>query len=295
MIRRSAIAASAALAATAALLLASCSSTSSTSDSSSGTTSIKGTTVTLATDASYPPCEYFEKDSKTMVGFEPDIWNAIAKKIGVKLKVENTDFDSLIPGVQSGRYDVAMECISDRAARQKQVTFLDFIYAETAIIVPAAYSGPITASDPLSICGQSMGGQTGFDTISLITDTINPACKAAGKDEVKILQYPKAADTYNALYSGRVDFIVLDTAAAAYLNKTAPVKLQYIENSKFEKLYLGAIFNKSDKAMQAAWEKGLKEIIADGTYDKILKDWDLSSLALEDPGVNLAVTRPIGS
>lgn len=275
-----------------ALALAGCSSAAP-SDSASPTSGVAGTTLTLATDANYPPCEYFESDSTTMVGFEPDIWNAVAKEIGVTLKVENTDFDSLIPGVQSGRYDLAMECISDRAEREKQVTFLDFIYAEVSVVTTVKYSGPINDTDPLSICGETMGAQTGFDTLSIIKDEINPACVKAGKKEVEIKEFPDAAATYNALYSNRVDFIVLDTAAAAYLNKSAPVELVIHHNEKLPQLYLGMIFANDNTELQQAWKGGLEAIIANGTYDEILKKWDISDLALKEPGINLATAKPI--
>lgn len=276
----------------AALLFAGCSSGSS-GTSSSPTSGVEGTTLTLATDANYPPCEYFEEGSTEMVGFEPDIWNAVAKEIGVTLKVENTDFDSLIPGVQSGRYDLAMECISDRAERQEQVTFLDFIYAEVSVITTASYSGPINDTDPLSICGETMGAQTGFDTLSIIKDEINPACVAAGKSEVVIKEFSDAAATYNALYSNRIDFVVQDTAAAAYLNKSAPVDLVIHHNEKLPKLYLGIIFAKDNTELQQAWKEGLEAIIANGTYAEILKKWDISDLALDEPGINLATSKPI--
>lgn len=286
--------------ATASLLITGCSTNtaaspaaSSSAPSSPAASSAAGKVVTLATDANYPPCESIEAGSETMVGFEPDIWNAIAAKLGITLKVENTDFDSLIPGVQSGRYDLAMECISDREAREKQVTFLDFIYAEISVVTTEKYAGPINDTDPLSVCGETMGAQTGFDTVDLIKNEINPECVASGKKEVEIKEFPDAPATYNALYAGRVDFVVQDTAAAALLNKTAPVKLVIHENSKLPKLYLGMIFNKDNTATIAEWQKGLEAIIADGTYAEILKKWDISSLALNEPGINLATTRPI--
>ena len=80
----------------------------------------KAGSLVIATDASYPPCEYFPKPGAAMVGFEPDLWNAMGALLGVKIKPVNTAFDGLIPGVQSGRYPVAMECISDSVAREKQ-------------------------------------------------------------------------------------------------------------------------------------------------------------------------------
>jgi polar amino acid transport system substrate-binding protein len=275
--------------------LAGCSSTGGdTAATSSGSASASATkTLTLATDAQYPPCESIDPKTKKMVGFEPDLWDAIAEKAGYKLKIENTGFDSLIPGVQSGRYDVAMECISDSLERQKQVSFVDFIYAKNSVITTADYKGAITASDPLSVCGETMGSQTGFDSINSINDVINPKCKDAGKAVVKIQTYPSASATYNALYSGRVDFIIQDTAAASILNESAPVKLTTYENTLLPEYYLGIVFNKDDTELQQEWLTALKAVIADGTYEKVLAKWKLSDIALMEPGINLAESKPL--
>lgn len=285
------------LALTAAVALAGCASGSSTPASSSSgaavSTSFEGKTVTLATDANYPPCQYFEEGSDKMVGYEVDLWDAIAAKLGVTLKVENTQFASLIPGVQSGRYDVAMECMSDSEEREKQVTFVNYIYDKTDVVTIQSYKGPITKGDDLSLCGQTMGAQTGFDTIDKVKQILNPACKAAGKADVTIQEYPDAAGTFNALTSGRVDFMILGTSSAAYLNKTAPTKINYESIDSFPQKYLGMAVAKDNTKLQKALLAGLDAIVADGTYTKILEKWGLESLALDKPGINLATTRPI--
>jgi polar amino acid transport system substrate-binding protein len=85
----------------------------------------KAGVITLATDAHYPPCEFFAEDNKTVIGFEPEIWNAVGDRLGVRIDVVSITFNGLIPGVESGRYALAMECISDSAEREQQVTFID--------------------------------------------------------------------------------------------------------------------------------------------------------------------------
>ena len=256
--------------------------------------SFAGTTLTLATDANYPPCQYFEEGSDVMVGYEVDLWDAIAEKLGVTLKVENTQFASLIPGVQSGRYDIAMECISDNEEREQEISFVNYIYDKTDVVTIESYDGPITEGDDLSLCGETMGAQTGFDTIDKVNEILNPACEEAGLDPVVISEYPNAADTYNALNSGRVDFMILGTSAAAYLNQTAPTPINYASIESFPQKYLGMVIAKDNTDLQDAMLAGLEAVIADGTYAEILDKWGMSSLALEEPGINLATTRPIG-
>lgn len=284
-----------AAAAATALALAGCSSSPGTSPSGSAGNEkpFEGKTLTLATDPNYPPCQYFEDGSDVMIGFEVDIWDAVAKVLGAKIEIESTQFASLIPGVQSGRYDLAMECITDSAERQKQVTFVNSIYDKTVAVTTESYTGPIKPGDDESLCGQTMSAQTGFDTIDKINDIINPLCKDAGLPEVKIQEYPTAADALNALYSKRADFMILGIATAAYMSANAPEKLVYNEVSSFPMKYQGAVFAIENTALQDAWLAGMKEIIADGSYEKILDKWGMSDLALLDAGINLATERPI--
>lgn len=290
-------AAVAGIALTAVLALSACSSAETAPSASAGTaevaTSFEGQTLTLATDANYPPCQYFEEGSDVMIGYEVDLWDAIAEKLGVTLTVENTQFASLIPGVQSGRYDIAMECISDNVEREEQVSFVNYIYDKTDVVTIESYDGPITEGDDLSLCGETMGAQTGFDTIDKVNDILNPACAEAGLDPVVIQEYPNAADTYNALNSGRVDFMILGTSAAAYLNQTAPTPINYASIESFPQKYLGMVIEKDNTELQEALLAGLEAVVADGTYLEILEKWGMESLALEEPGINLATTRPI--
>ncbi len=279
-----------------ALALAACSTEAapdSTSAAAEVESSFAGTTLTLATDANYPPCQYFEEGSDVMIGYEVDLWDAIAEKLGVTLEVENTQFASLIPGVQSGRYDIAMECISDNEEREQQVSFVNYIYDKTDVVTIESYDGPITEGDDLSLCGETMGAQTGFDTIDKVNEILNPACEEAGLDLVVIQEYPNAADTYNALNSGRVDFMILGTSAAAYLNQTAPTPINYASIESFPQKYLGMVIAQDNTDLQEALLAGLEAVIADGTYLEILEKWGMESLALTEPGINLATTRPI--
>jgi polar amino acid transport system substrate-binding protein len=265
------------------------------SDSSSAevASAFEGETLTLATDANYPPCQYFEEGSDVMIGYEVDLWDAIAEKLGVTLEVENTQFASLIPGVQSGRYDIAMECISDNVEREEQVSFVNYIYDRTDVVTIESYEGPITEGDDLSLCGETMGAQTGFDTIDKVNEILNPACADAGLEPVVIQEYPNAADTYNALNSGRVDFMILGTSAAAYLNQTAPTPINYASIDSFPQKYLGMVIEKDNTELQEALLAGVEAVVEDGTYASILEEWGMESLALEEPGINLATTRPI--
>jgi polar amino acid transport system substrate-binding protein len=253
----------------------------------------KSGTLVIATDASYPPCEYFPSPGAPMKGFDVDVWNAVAKKLGVTVKPVNTQFDGLIPGVQSGRYPVAMECISDSLERQKQVSFVDFMVDKVGVYTTQDNAAKVT-SDPLSLCGLTAAAQSGLDYVGMITDTLSPHCEKNGKPKIKLNQYPKQSDVLLALYSGRVDFVLADLPALAYLRQKAPKPVVLRTNRLLPTLYLGMVVKKENTQLQKALLAGTKAIMADGTFDKIFKKWDISALKLDGPpGINLAKSDPL--
>jgi polar amino acid transport system substrate-binding protein len=243
--------------------------------------------LTLATDAHHPPCESFADDNETMVGFEPDIWNAIGAKLGVKIAAVSIDFDGLIPGVQSGRYNLAMECMSDDTQREKQVTFIDYAYA-TAVVYELESTASAT-SDPLSLCGRRAGAQIGTDFVASL-EHVSQACVTHGKAPVVIQQFPSNATVLLALYAQRVDFMLNDLDAVSELKKNAPAPLK-VTDIGFPLFVIGAVVKTGDTQLANALLAALQELHTDGQYTAIMKKWDISSLALKAPGINLAATR----
>ncbi len=243
--------------------------------------------LTLATDAHHPPCESFAEDNRTMIGFEPDIWNAIGARLGVKIVPVSIDFDGLIPGVQSGRYNLAMECMSDDTQREKQVTFIDYAYA-TAVVYELASTASAT-SDPLSLCGRVAAAQIGTDFVASL-EHVSQSCIAHGKAPLSIRQFPSNAAVLLALYARRVDFMLNDLDAVSELKKNAPAPLK-VTDVGFPLFTVGAVVKTADTGLAHALLAALQELHADGGYAAIMKKWDITALTLKNPGINLASTR----
>jgi len=118
---------------------ASPSTTSSTTSTSSGSNSAvaalvpaalksKGT-LTVAADATYAPNEFIAPDGHTVIGMDADLMQAIATAMGLKIKIVNATFDSIIPGLASGKYDVGASSFTDTKEREKTVDFVDYLTA----------------------------------------------------------------------------------------------------------------------------------------------------------------------
>lgn len=246
--------------------------------------------IKLATEAKYPPFETFAEDGKTMVGFEVELWDEIAKRLGVKIDAVSVAFDSLIPGVQSGRWDIAMEAISDNLERQQVVSFVDYGYT-----TPAAYvlEGD-AATDIPGLCGRKGGAQSGTEYVDVIAHRIAPACTKDGKPEPSSAEYGSADAVLLALYSGRVDFVITDSASAKEIKANAPKPVRILTSEAFPRPMSGIAFRKSETDLGQALLAALEEVMADGTYEAIYKKWDVLPMRLEiKPGINLETGNPM--
>ncbi|ODN71066.1 ABC transporter substrate-binding protein [Methylobrevis pamukkalensis] len=249
--------------------------------------------LNLATDAHYPPCQWFLEDGKTMIGYEVDIWNALAQVLGVKLEAVSIDFAGLIPGVAGGRYDLAMECITDRTDREEQVTFVNHSLDYGNAFYYLTSTATITAGDALSLCGHKTAGQSGTDFVDKL-EALAKWCVDQGKETIEVGQYPTASGVLLALFSGRIDFALSEASAVEELKANNPVDVGTISNPLEVQNYLGIVTAKDNEPLQQALLGALKAIKANGTYDMIFEKWSLPHAALDEFGINMTTTKPRG-
>jgi polar amino acid transport system substrate-binding protein len=249
-------------------------------------------TIKLATDANYPPCQWYLEDGKTMVGYEVDIWDALAQKLGVTLEVSSIDFGGLLPGVIGGRYDVAMECITDRVEREEQVMFVNHSYDYGNAFFYLTSTEGIDASDVLSLCGLRTAGQTGTDFVDKL-EAFGRYCVEHGKATVEVSQYPTGAAVLLALFAGRIDFALTEASRVEEVRANNPVDLGTIMNPLEKQSYLGIVIAKENQQLADALLAALVAIQDNGAYDQIMDKWNLGHAKLKPPGINLTTTRPI--
>ena len=247
--------------------------------------------ITLATDAHYPTCEFFAEDGKTMLGFEPDLWNAIAQVLGVDIDASSIEFAGLIPGISGGRYDMAMECLTDRPEREKQVTFIDFSYSTGSAVYYLADNAGITKGDLLSLCGKKTAVQVG-NVIATAVGLLSDYCEKHGKPRVDMGEVPQAATVVLGVYAGRYDFVLTDAVAFDELQKNSPKPLATFFFPLRPKAYIGMIVKPDRPELANALLAALQEVIKAGVYDQIWDKWKISHAKLMDPGINLATARP---
>lgn len=210
----------------------------------------------MATEGTFPPYEYY--DNGQLVGIDIEVAGAIAKKLGMKLETTDIAFDSIIPGVQAGKYDIGMAGVTVSEERLQQVNFSDS-YATGVQVVIVKEGGKVQSLDDMAdaIIG-TQSGTTGFIYAS----------SDFGDDHVK--SFTKTTDAVEALKNGQVDCVLLDNAPAEALVDANPdAGLSILETAYTVEDYAIAI-NKENTDLQAKINAALAELVADGTLQSII-------------------------
>lgn len=215
---------------------------------------VKEGTLTMATNAQFPPYEYY--DGKDIIGIDADIAKAIADKMGLELKIDDMEFDSIITAVSTGKADLGLAGMTVDPDRQKNVDFSDPYATGVQVIIVKEDS---TIAKPDDLKGKKIG-------VQLATTGDQYATSDYGKDSV--VQYNKGSDAVMALTQGQVDAVIIDNEPAkSYVEANKGLK---ILDTKYVTENYAACISKDNTGLTKAVNKALAELKADGTLQKIV-------------------------
>jgi polar amino acid transport system substrate-binding protein len=215
----------------------------------------------------------------------PDLGHAIGDVLGLKFKFVNASFDTIIPGLQSGKYDIGFSSFTDTKERQKVVDFVTYFSAGTAFYVKA--SGGPTINSLADLCGHSVGVERGTTQADDSTAQ-NKKCKAAGKPGVKVAVYPDQNAANLAISSGRQQVGMADSQVAAYIVKKSNGQFK-LTGKPYNTAPYGIALPKGNGMTKPILD-ALKELMSNGTYMKILTKWGIQAGAINNPKINGAIS-----
>jgi polar amino acid transport system substrate-binding protein len=230
-------------------------------------------TITVAMDASYPPFQFFADDNKTVIGFDADFAKAVAERMGLKAKVVNIGFDTILTGIQGGRYDMAESSFSVTPERAKIVDFVEYLQGGAGIAVKPGNPQDLSM-DPAVLCGHRIAAQKGTTQAIEQLPALAKKCEDSGAGELKVVLFPSQNDAVLALTSGRVDGMMADSTAVSYQAKLAKGKFELAPGDIYEARPTGIALPKGsplEKAVAAA----VKSLYADGTFEKLAAKWSI--------------------
>ncbi|MEI6710302.1 MAG: ABC transporter substrate-binding protein [Actinomycetota bacterium] len=239
----------------------------------------KGTTLQVGTDASYAPDE--SMSGTTMVGFDVDLINAIAKTLGITVNENNVTFDNILPGIGTGRYAIGNSSFTDNATRQKTVNFVDYFQAGEGVYAKAGANK--TFKGLKSFCGLKVAVETG----TVEADDAK-AVKCTGGKTVTVQSYSTQTEANVAVSSGQADVGFLDSQIAGYVVAQSSGAFKLLGSAVNVAPYgiataKTAAGKKFAKAIQAA----VKILIKNGTYKAILKKYGVQAGALKSSQIVL--------
>ncbi len=211
--------------------------------------------LVIATSPDFPPFESLEGNE--VVGIEVEIMKLICKELGVECEFVQMDFDSVLIGIQSAKYDCGMSGITVTAEREKNMLFTDPYYVAAQVIVVKNDSAIASKAD---LEGKKISVQTGT--------TADEGCKAEGYD---VEAFQANADAKAALTTGRVDAWVVDNLTAIQMVEEGD-GLKILDENMTEEPYAFA-FAKGSEDLVAEISTILNKLISEGTIEKIFKDF----------------------
>jgi polar amino acid transport system substrate-binding protein len=227
-------------------------------------------TLVFCSDITYPPEESYKAGTTTPEGSDIDIGSYIAKKMGVKAEFDNTGFDGIIAALLAKKCDLIISGMNDTPERRKQVFFVDYLKVGQSFMVEKGNPEHITGID--SLAGKSASVETGTTNKDYL-DEQSKRLKAAGKKAINVVTFPKDTDAANALKTGKVDAYFGDAPVVAYYIEKDPAFA--IGGTPVNPISIGIAIRKGDTELQAAVQKAVDMMYADGTIDTILTRWKL--------------------
>ncbi|MFF3173515.1 ABC transporter substrate-binding protein [Streptomyces sp. NPDC057900] len=249
--------------------------------------------IKVGSDIAYPPVEFKDKSGKT-VGIDPDLAAALGKQLGVEFQFENGTFDTLVTGLRSKRYDVAMSAMTDSKERQEGidpetkkkvgegVDFVDYFTAGVSIYTKKGDDQGIKSWSDL--CGKKIAVQR--NTVS--NDLAKAESKkCTGGKKIAIEPYDNDLEAQTRIRSGGADAGSSDFPVAAYAVKTSGGGKDFqIVGDQVEAAPYGIAIAKGNDQLTKAIKAAMDAIIKSGEYEKIIAKWGVEAGAVTEAKLN---------
>ncbi len=216
--------------------------------------------ITVATDTNFPPFEFKDKSGQH-TGFDVELWDAIAKVIGLEYELQPMDFNGIIPGLQTRQLDVGIAGMTIKPERAEVVDFSDPYYDAGLLILVRNDTTDINAIEDLK--GKVVSTKLG-------TTSEDFAKKNADAKEVKL--FPNNDAMFLELMSGGADAVIFDSPVIAEFMRTAGQGQVKVVGPLYMGQSYGIAFPKGSELVPKV-NAALKQLREDGTYNALYRKW----------------------
>ncbi len=238
--------------------------------------------LTIGSDTAYAPWEYIGEDGQTPEGIDVDIAKAIGRKLGVKIDFQTAAFDAIIPALGT-KYDLGISAFSVTNERMKVVNFVNYFVSTSLWAVKA---GNPTGFNPEDICGTNLAIQSGTWHEETVVK-ISAECVAAGKAAINMLPFGLQTEALTRVAAGGADATISGDSQIALAVKHSEGLLESLPafGVMGESGPNGIAIVKSDMELTQLISDTMNDLLADGTYAKLMAEWGLT-VTIEEANIN---------
>jgi polar amino acid transport system substrate-binding protein len=240
----------------------------------------KSGTMTVAIVPNYPPLEFRDPATNALTGFDVDLGEAIAGKLGVKLVWQETSFDQMIPAIATGRADAVISGMSDLATRHDAASFIDYLRSGPQFFVQQSRADEFKTM--AALCGKRVGASRRTSFPKEIAAWSEAHC---GGQAITVVGTEGSADARTQLRQGRIDAAVQGSETLGYIMEQDPNSYVAV-GAPLAMQFTGIAVSAKDTGLQQAIAGALDGLIADGTYKTLLAKWDLADAGVAKATIN---------
>ncbi|WP_278265934.1 ABC transporter substrate-binding protein [Nocardia sp. AG03] len=238
--------------------------------------------LVVGVNVPYQPNEYRDASGE-IVGFDVDLFDAVATTLGLRVDYVESAFEKIIPAIQAGTYDVGMSSITDSREREKQVDFTTYF---SAGVQWAQRTGKDI--DPDNACGKKVAVQATTVEHTEEVPAKSAKCVAEGKDPIDMKAFDEQSAATNALVLGQVDAMSADSPVTAYAIRQTDGQIE-AAGPIFESAPYGWAVQKSSP-LAVSLQKALQHLIDTGKYEQITTNWGVQDGQITTSVINGAVS-----
>ena len=235
----------------------------------------------VAMDLSSPPMTFLAEDNVTPIGVNPDLARIVAKKLGLKLKFENTAFDTIIPGIDGGRYDFTATTMSATEERLKVLDMINYLKGGSAVAVPDGNPQNLTNE---SLCGRNVAVTKGStQQLKHLPNVSDWTCTSQGKPAINAVTLPNVQEALTQLDSKRVDGVFYDASGLAWAQSQQPGHFTVLEPRMDTRTNTNVAMGlKKGSPLTPALQKAIQSMLESPEYKESLGYWGLKESAITE-------------
>lgn len=242
----------------------------------------KSGTIQIGSAIDYPPFEYYEENGD-LAGFEYELSKELEKQLGVSFKWNNASFDTLLPALTTKRYDVIFGATNDTKEREESFDMISYLQSSQGLVAKAGTDTGI--STEADLCGKAIAAVRGGIQPQYLEER-SKVCVADGMKPIDVLTFDGNSQEQLAVKQGRAVAMLENYPTAAYFAKNSEGSMEIVPDFQVEKRFFSMVVSKEQTQLRDTLRQAWQAIIDDGSYDKILNEWDLGAIGIKTSVVN---------